>query len=195
MNKDLALVKNIEDKVLVVGGQMAILDADVAEFYGVETREINQAVRNNKIKFPDGYVINFDSRKEAKNVIKNFDNIDKLKKYPGTPKLFTEKGLYMLATILKGKKAALVTIEIIETFAKLREFGRILNQSADTSITAAKRKQLTERGTEIIKVILDDALDSVERETSFELNFAMVKVKHSIKTTKNESVKKKKEGK
>lgn len=80
-----------------------LLDRDVAEIYNVETREINQAVRNNPDKFPKGYVIDVDNQEftnlKSKILISNSD-----KTLRGgsrwTPKAFTEKGLYMLATIL-----------------------------------------------------------------------------------------------
>ena len=72
----------------------------MAELYGVETREINQAVKNNPDKFPEGYIIEL-NKKEKEEVIKNFDNLGNLLYSPAPPKAFTEKGLYMLATILK----------------------------------------------------------------------------------------------
>ena len=72
----------------------------VAELYGVETREINQAVKNNPEKFPEGYIIELD-KQEKMEVVKNFDNLGNLLYSPAPPKAFTEKGLYMLATILR----------------------------------------------------------------------------------------------
>jgi hypothetical protein len=62
----------------------------VARIYGVETREVNQAIKNNPDKFPVGYIV--EANKDE--LIKNFDK-SKIKNYPGTPKGFTEKGLYM----------------------------------------------------------------------------------------------------
>lgn len=56
-------------------------------------------------------------------MVKNFDHLKKLKYSPYLPKVFTEKGLYMLATILKSKVATQTTIHIIETFTKIREFA------------------------------------------------------------------------
>lgn len=92
------------------------MDSDVAALYGVETREINQAVRNNPEKFPPNYVIEL-NKEEKLEVIKFFDNLSNLKFSPSLPKAFTEKGLYMLATILKSPQATQTTIAIIETFA------------------------------------------------------------------------------
>ena len=107
-------------------GKQVLIDADVAALYEVETKEINQAVKNNPEKFPEGYV--FTTTDEENDVVKNFDHLGKSKFSYQNPKAFTERGLYMLATILKGKKATDTTIKIIETFAKIRELGRTISK-------------------------------------------------------------------
>ena len=98
----------IEKAIVTVKGQKVIIDSDVAKIYGVETREINQAIKNNPDKFPMGYIVEADKNE----LIKNFDKFKKIKNYPGTPKAFTEKGLYMLATILRSPEATAATIAI-----------------------------------------------------------------------------------
>jgi len=113
---------DIENKLIRYGSEVVLIDSDVAILYGVTTKEINQAVSNNKDKFPDGYIIEL-TKKEKMEVVKKFDHLEKLKYSPYQPKVFTEKGLYMLATILKSKVATQTTIHIIETFSKLREFS------------------------------------------------------------------------
>ena len=99
---DIVKFNSVEEFIIELRGQKVILDSNVATLYGVETREINQAVRNNPDKFPDGYVLPL-TKEEKHEVIKNFDNPE-LKYSPVPPKAFTEKGLYMLATILKGER-------------------------------------------------------------------------------------------
>ena len=74
-----------------------ILDADVAELYGVQTKRVNEAVSNNPRKFPQGYVFELNG-KEKQEVVENFDHLKKLRFSPQLPNAFTEKGLYMLAT-------------------------------------------------------------------------------------------------
>ena len=86
---------SIEKAIVTVKGQNVIIDSDVARIYGVETREVNQAIKNNPDKFPGGYVV--EAHKDE--LIKFFDKSKNIKNYPGTPKAFTEKGLYMPATI------------------------------------------------------------------------------------------------
>lgn len=100
--KDANILKptEVEDKVITVRGLSVILDVDVATLYGVETRAVNQAVKNNIEKFPQGYVFELKSNKlehlQSKYLIANVSP-----KSRALPKAFTEKGLYMLATILK----------------------------------------------------------------------------------------------
>ena len=103
--------ETVSDKIVRLKDQDVILDFAVAELYEVETREINQAVKNNPKKFPNGYVFEVDNKDlselKSKFLISN-DHARRAK-----PKAFTEKGLYMLATILKGDKAIQTTIAII----------------------------------------------------------------------------------
>jgi prophage antirepressor-like protein len=115
--------KEVEKKILSIRGQQVLLDKDVAELYGVETKEINQAVKNNQNKFPEGYIITL-SNKEKEELVKNFDRFNTLKHSTVQPSAFSEKGLYMLATILKSPKATKTTIAIVETFSKIRKLSK-----------------------------------------------------------------------
>jgi len=96
---DIVKHEEVEKRVLTIQGQQVLLDRNVAELYKVETREINQAVKNNPDKFPEGYIITpspeeWDNLK-SKILISSWGGSRK------TPAAFTEKGLYMLVTILK----------------------------------------------------------------------------------------------
>ena len=93
-----------ESKIIVIRNTQVILDRDVAELYGVTTKVVNQAIRNNPDKFPSGYVIEL-TNSEKEHVVKNFDHLETLKFSHATVKGFTEQGLYMLATILKSPMA------------------------------------------------------------------------------------------
>ncbi|MDR2643823.1 MAG: ORF6N domain-containing protein, partial [Planctomycetaceae bacterium] len=93
--------KQVEEKIITIRGQSVILDNDVAELYGVTTKEVNQAVRNNPEKFPSGYLFEL-TVAEWNSLRSKILTLKKLgrgehKKY--LPKAFTEKGLYLLATI------------------------------------------------------------------------------------------------
>ena len=172
-------VEDIQDMLVELRGQQVLIDADVAKIYGVETKEVNQAVSNNTEKFPEGYVFEL-SKEEKSEVVKFFDHLESLKFSPYCPKAFTEKGLYMLATILKSKRATMTTLMIIETFSKIRELSRTV-KALSVVKDDAEQKGLMQRGGELIAQVLDDELETNGIETTIELNFAVLKFKHTIK--------------
>lgn len=90
-------------------------------------KEINQAVKNNPDKFPTGYLIEC-NKTEKIELVKKFDRFNSLKHSTALPTAFTEKGLYMLATILKSNKATQTTIAIVEAFARTKELSRTVLQ-------------------------------------------------------------------
>lgn len=114
---------DVRDKVVQLRNQDVLLDFSVAELYGVETKEINKAVRNNPDKFPEGYIFEL-QQTEKQYVVENFHHLENVKYSPVVPKAFTEKGLYMLATILKSPQATQTTIAIIEAFAPINMTGK-----------------------------------------------------------------------
>jgi hypothetical protein len=175
--KSIVKFDQISDMIIELRGMQVILDVDVASLYGEETRIINQAVKNNPEKFPPSYV--FTTTDEDLKDIKNFDILEKIKYFKINPKAFTEKGLYMLATILKGKQAVDTTIAIIETFAKLRELGRTISKLSQPQ-DQETQQQLVEKSDNIISDIIGDDLKVSETESEFELNFAVVKLKHKV---------------
>jgi hypothetical protein len=141
----------LENKLIQYRNQFVLVDSDVAELYGVETREINQAVTNNPDKFPDDYIIEL-TNEEKLEVIKKFDHLSKLKYSPYSPKVFTEKGLYMLATIIKSKIATQTTLSIIEAFAKVKELSRNINGIMKTT-NESIQKDLANKSNKILEDI------------------------------------------
>jgi hypothetical protein len=119
---DTVKFEDVENRVIEVRGVKVLLDCDLAELYGVVTRDINKAVKNNPEKFPAGYMFELGAD-EFKDLRGKFSTA-KFAKTRAIPKAFTEKGLYMLATILKSSQAVQTTIAIIETFSKIRELSR-----------------------------------------------------------------------
>lgn len=173
--------KDVEKALLEIRGQRVILDSDVARLYGVNTMRVNEAVKNNPDKFPTGYIIEL-TKDEKNEVIEIFDN-PKLKFSPVLPKAFTEKGLYMLATILKSPKATQTTIAIIETFAKIKELSRTVNRISESD-DEQEQKGLIRHGGDILSDLLYQEVPVSDTETSIELNFAVLKLKHTIKRKK-----------
>ena len=114
---ELIIFNNVENRIITLRNTKVIIDSDVAELYGVQTKEINQAIKNNPEKFPEDYTIEL-TKVEKTELVKNFDHLNKLKFSSALPKAFTEKGLYMLATILKSPQATQTTLAIIEMSIK-----------------------------------------------------------------------------
>ena len=188
MNKtiDDSIVKfnDVNDKIIIIRNERVLLDSDVAALYGVQTKEINQAVKNNPQKFPEGYAIEA-CPEEKSELVKNFDRFNKLKHSNALPTAFTEKGLYMLATILKSPQATQTTIAIIEAFAQLRELQRTVAELSE-SPEEFKQKSLMQKGGDIIAELIGNELKTSDSETSVELNFAVFKFKHTVKRKMND---------
>ena len=185
----------IEDKLLEIRNKKVLLDRDVAHLYGIETKRVNEAVKNNPEKFPEGYVIYLDEEEtdflrskistlEIRNEpVEIFDRFHKLKHSTVRPKAFTDKGLYMLATILKSPKATETTIAIIETYSKLKQFSKAI-QSISVNQNENSKQDLMQKGNDLLAEILENEMPIDETETSIEFNFALMKLKHTVKRKK-----------
>lgn len=176
--------KEMEACLIDLRGEKMLLDRDVAMLYGVETKRVNEAVRNNPDKFPEGYVISLQVS-EKQGLVEIFDRFKNLKHSTMEPKAFTEKGLYMLATVLKSPRATDTTIAIIESYARLRELSRNIN-ILSTEMDVEKQKTLGERSSELLQELLavEDKGDVTETESSIELNLYALKMKRTVKKTK-----------
>ena len=176
----------VENKIITLRDQQVILDSDVAELYGVQTKEINQAVRNNPEKFPQGYIFQLENQ-EFKDLRSKFLTT-KYQKTRQLPKAFTEKGLYMLATILKSPQAVETTIAIVEAYAKMKELSRVIIQVPQQEENSVEQKTLLQRGGQLVEDLLTNVMPVQSSETSFELNLAMFKFKHSVKRENDEEI-------
>jgi len=152
--------EKIENNIIELRGQKVILDSDVADLYIFEL-----------------------TKTEREEVVKKFDHLKKLKFSPYLPKAFTERGLYMLATILKGERATQTTLAIVDTFYRIKTLSRTIKELS-TITNKQEQKSLMRKSGEIIADILDDDLAVSDSETSIEINFAVLKFKHTIKKKK-----------
>ncbi len=178
---DVMRQEEVEDKIILIRSQDVIIDSDVAELYGVETKRINEAVKNNAEKFPEGYLIELNNQ-ERKELVESFDRFNQLKHSTALPKAFTEKGLYMLATILKSAKATETTLSIIETFSKVKEIARTVRQIPTLKENTPQHQAVMQRTGELISdLIVPPELETSESEATIELNLALVKFKYSVK--------------
>ena len=178
MKKQLGAIdfSSLRKSIISVKGQNVLIDSDVASIYGVLTKEVNQAVKNNPEKFPSGYIIEADKDE----LVKTFDRFKNLKHSKVQPKAFTEKGLYMLATILRSPQATAATIAIIETFTKLRELSHTIAKLADTK-EKPEQQSLMQKSGDIFSELVAADLPVSGTETTLEINFAVMKFKHTVK--------------
>lgn len=178
MANEIVKYEQVKDKIIILRGEPVLLDADVAQLYGVETKRVNEAVKNNPEKFPEGFLIPL-TTSEKQEVVENFDHLKKLKFSPVNPTAFTESGLYMLATILKSPRATQTTIAIIKTFVQLREVARTMQQVATTE-DENEKKSLMQRSGELIGNVIGAQFETTGTETEIELNLAVVKIRHKV---------------
>ena len=120
MDNAIASMNDIQNRIYTIRGIQVMLDRDLAELYGVETKHINQAVKNNLDKFPADFMFKL-SKDEFTDLRSKILTTD-FSKVRTTPKVFSEQGVYMLATIIKGKIATQTTISIMRTFTKMKHF-------------------------------------------------------------------------
>lgn len=185
-------IVEVENKMITLRNQQVIIDADVADLYGVETKRINEAVSNNPEKFPDGYILEL-SKNEKNELVENFDRFNRQKHSTAIPKAFSEKGLYMLATILKSPKAVETTIAIVEAYAKLKELARVITEVPQHEDDKVVQQSLVQRGGQLAAELLSDTLPIQSSETSVELNLAMFKFKHTVKRENDDEIRQLKE--
>lgn len=182
--QELVNIENVVSKIVHIRDVDVIADADVAELYGVETKRVNEAVRNNADKFPDGYVFLLtDSELHKLRSKISSTNVSVMSR--NSTRVFTERGLYMLATILKSERARAVTFAIIETFYKVRSLKRELLQLHQESDKEKQTSMMKHFGELLTDIVMPD-LQTNETETQLELNFVIGKLKHSVKRIRKE---------
>ena len=173
------LLPKVEEKIITLRNQQVILDCDVAELYGVETRDINKSVKNNPDKFPEGYIMDL-SENEKNELVENFHRFERQKHSTVFPKAFTEKGLYMLATILKSPRAVQTTIAIVEAYAKLKELSRVIVEIPQQQDDKGAQRKLLHRSGQLVEDLMSDVLPKQSSDTTLEQNLAMLKFRHTV---------------
>ncbi|MEI8122890.1 MAG: ORF6N domain-containing protein [bacterium] len=177
----------IQSLIIEIRGERVLLDSDVARIYGVDTKRINEAVKNNPEKFPNGYIVRL-SVKELEDLRSKFSTSNRGGKVK-LPTAFPERGLYMLATILKSSQATKATFAIIDhrrmgmrgvacrrrpegrdergrtrqTFTKIRELSSTIKALSIVKDDASQ-KSLMQRSGEIVSEIFDEALQTSDTD-------------------------------
>jgi hypothetical protein len=113
-------VGEIRNRILLIRGERVILDSDLAAFYGVPTKRLNEQVRRNRARFPEDFVFPLTAGKKAE-VVANCDHLSTLKYSRALPHAFTEHGALMAASVLNSERAVNVSVFIVRAFVELRE--------------------------------------------------------------------------
>jgi ORF6N domain len=143
-----ALAIQVEQRIFLIRGQKVMLDFDLAELYGVETRALKQAVRRNLDRFPADFMFEL-SATEIKNLVSQTVIPTRGKLGGATPMALTEQGVAMLSSVLRSSRAVQVNIAIMRTFVRLRE---MLLSNADL---ARKLADLENKYDAQFKVVFD----------------------------------------
>ena len=118
---EISIEKKIESEILVIRSQQVMLDRDLAELYGVETKRLNEQVRRNIERFPKDFCFQLNDA-ETKELVANCDRFNILKHSSSNPYVFTEQGVAMLASVLKSDIAVAASIVIMRVFVAMRRF-------------------------------------------------------------------------
>ena len=193
MGCDVITTEKVRSLLVAIRGQMVLLDRDVAALYEVQTKEVNQAVRNNPDKFPAGFVFQLNSLElenwKSKILTSNLSEEELLSVKMGMRKLpyaFTERGLYMLATILKGRAATRATLAIVDTYARVREMSQTMEALQRVQDGGEEQRSLLQKTGELLADIVGKNLATKSCETEIEFNFALVKIRRRYVSTKGE---------
>jgi hypothetical protein len=122
MSKTKAIIPQlkIEERILLVRGEKVIIDADLADFYGVPTKRLNEQVKRNKKRFPEDFIFQL-TADEKSELVANCDHLAKLKYSKALPFAFTEHGAIMAASVLNSTRAVNVSVFIVRAFIRLRQ--------------------------------------------------------------------------
>ncbi len=114
------MLETVASRILVLRGQRVMLDADLAELYGVTTKRLNEQVKRNIGRFPGDFMLQLNADEKAE-VVANCDHLAKLKFSPSLPYAFTEHGALMLGNVLKSSRAVEVSLLVVRAFVQIRE--------------------------------------------------------------------------
>ena len=133
-------INEIEDMIFNIRGVQVMLDSDLAQLYGVETKRINEQLKRNIERFPKTFRFQL-SDNETNELVANCDRLQNLKHSSFHPYVFTEQGVAMLSTVLRSQTAITVSIQIMDAFVDMRHF-LVSNSELFHRVTSLEKNQL-----------------------------------------------------
>ena len=183
---DIIRIENFEDKLINMDNKPVLLAKDVAQLYEVTVSALNQAVKRREDLFPEKY--RFQLNEKQVNEMVSHSVIPSKSSFGGhNPYVFTEEGLYMLATVLKSDRAKLIHFHIVETFAKIREISKNLQLIVQTENSKDQKKLIKTSNNLLNEVIDADIIEEKKLDSNvkkvkyvFEINLGVIKFKRTI---------------
>ncbi|MFZ6747946.1 ORF6N domain-containing protein [Undibacterium sp. Ren11W] len=174
----LAPSARIESRILLLRGQKVIIDADLAELYGVPTKALNQAVKRNVQRFPQDFMFQLTSI-EKQEVVTDCDHLSKLKFSKTLPFVFTEHGAIQAANVINSEQAVEIGVYVVRAFVRLREL-------------ALSNKDLAQRLDELENKadLMELKHDTFEHNTRVQLKQVLEAIRELMASPKPEPVKK-----
>jgi len=161
MNKNKSIVKIpdeiIINKIIVLRDLKVMIDKDLAELYGITTKQLNQQVKRNLKRFPEDFMFQI-KQEEKDEIILNFEHLNSLKFSASLPYVFTEHGAVMLASIINSEKAIVVNIQVVRVFIQIRQ---ALIDNTDIRLEIEKLRKKTDNNAKNIELVfqyLDELL-------------------------------------
>ena len=120
-NDKVVVTTPVESRIMSIRGNQIMIDRDLAELYGVETKRLNEAVKRNIERFPKRFRFQL-TKEEMAELVANCDRFNSLKHSTVRSYAFTEQGVAMLSTVLRSETAIRVSIRIMDAFVAMRRF-------------------------------------------------------------------------
>ena len=147
---DVIQVGTISGRILLIRGERVIVDADLAEFYGVSTKRLNEQVKRNRDRFPDDFMFRL-TPSERSELVAKCDHLARLKFAKALPYAFTEHGAIMAASVLNSSRAVEVAVFVVRAFVKIR---RVLSEHHELAHRLAQlERRLSEHDEQIVGVV------------------------------------------
>jgi hypothetical protein len=149
-SKSVVRSKSIQERILLIRGERVIVDADLAHFYGVSTKRLNEQVRRNKARFPVDFMFRLTVTEKAE-VVANCDHLVNLKFSKTLPIAFTEHGAIMAASILNSTRADELSVFVVRAFIALRH--AIVGNKQLVEKMAQLERRLSDHDQQILAIV------------------------------------------
>ena len=163
----LAAMTPLEQRIFLLRGQKVMLDADLAEVYGVSTKRLNEQVRRNAQRFPADFMFQLTAAEKAK-VVAKCDHLKRIKFSPVLPCAFTEHGAIMAASVLNSERAVHASVFVVRAFVALR---KMLHAHKELARKLGELEQKYDGQFEVVFDAIRDLMEPLKRHRGKRIGF------------------------